>query len=463
MGLPARHRRRLPAILAAWALLGGGGTRAWAEEKAPEFVPDARQDLGALTQQVARRSASLQGELLAVDLARTEAQQSRLLGNPTLDATWGTIPIGPSNPRDLPSPLLNVPNYGIGLSYTFPIGKRGPRRRRGEALLEGSRASYEATARGQAIDFARVLGALATSNMRLEGLKGLLEEGRGTIGLAQARLATGFGTGLDIDRLEIDLSRIEQQLFANEGESRTAQANCANFVGVACRPFADGAGAKAFLAAWIARAREASGPIEDRADLRALEAQGRAAEAESEWARAQSIPDPTIRLGYTYDRFQVSGNQQHSLMLSVSLPLPIFDTGRVQVQAAEARRLRASSQRTQLLTAGQARVAALRRLLEVQIRRQEAITGKLLPRARAVLGDLEKAANNRLIPFVEVIAARRTVNELLLDEADSYGDGFQAAVELLAVQADAPGVRAALTPPPTSTEPAGPSGTPGAE
>jgi hypothetical protein len=53
-----------------------------------------------------------------------------------------------------------------------------------------------------------------------------------------------------------------------------------------------------------------------------------------------------------------------------------------------------------------------------------------LPQARAVLSDLEKAVENRLLPMSQVIQARRVVSELYIEEADSCGDAYVAALEL---------------------------------
>jgi outer membrane protein, heavy metal efflux system len=402
------------------------------------FVPRASLELVGLTRLVARRSAQVQTEQLNLDLAGAEVQQSRLLNNPVLDAGWGTIPIGTTNPSDLPSPMLNVPNYSLGVSYTFPLGKRGPRLRRAQAMEQGARASVTATARAEAIELSRTLGALATTNMRIEGLRGLIEQGKVTISLAKSRLDAGFGTPLDVDRLELELSRVEQQVLSNESDSHAALANCASMVGTQCGPFSDGAEARAFLSAWIVRAEAAGGSIEERPDIRALDAQRRAAAAEADWARAQAIPDPTVRVGYVYDTFLISGAQRHSLNLSLSLPLPLFDRGQAQVRAAEARRTRLEAQRSRIVETARVRAESLRRALGVQQRRVATISDKMLPRARAVLADLERAANNRLLPFTDVIPARRTVNELLIDEADSFGDAFQTAVELLAITSEPP-------------------------
>ena len=78
-------------------------------------------------------------------------------------------------------------------------------------------------------------------------------------------------------------------------------------------------------------------PLDERGDLRALTAAIEAADHERHLAHAQALPDRTLRFGYTYDRFVVSGNQIHSVGIGLSLPLPLFDRGQAVAQAARAR------------------------------------------------------------------------------------------------------------------------------
>ena len=295
-----------------------------------------------------------------------------------------------------------------------------------------------ASARAQGLELLRVLGAMAVATLRVEGLKSQIDDQRGTITLAQSRLSAGFGTPLEVDRLQIELSRTEQQLIANEGDMRMAQVSCSSLLGMRCAAFASSEDARAFLDAWVARARAANGSPEQRPDVRALDATRRAAEAETELAKAQAIPDPTVRVGYVYDQFVISGNQRHSFNVSVALPIPMFDAGEAQRAAAEARRVRASAARARILEVARARTAALREVLESRQKRREIIVSQMLPRARGVVADLDKAANARLIPVSDVIQARRTLSELLINEAESHGDAFQTSVELLAETGSTP-------------------------
>jgi cobalt-zinc-cadmium efflux system outer membrane protein len=395
------------------------------------YVARPEHDLATLIELVRRRSPGLQVDLLAADLARADARQARLLGNPVLDATWGTIPIGETNPSNLSSPLTSIPSYSVGVSYTFPLGKRGPRQERGTAIAEGASHVAETSARSQALELARILGKVAVTRLRIDGLRSLAAQQRAVIELTRIRLTQGFGTPLDIDRLEIELSRSEQQVLVTEADEQAGLTACAAYVGAPCKAMASAEEARALIVAWAKRAGEGTPHVEMRPDVRALDAFQRASSAEADLARAQALPDPTVRLGYTYDQFTVSGNQANSLNVTLSLPVTIFDHGQAQLQAAEARRARIQQQRALTLRSSTTRVGALRELLRLQQKRQEAIA-KTLPRARAVLDDLQRAANSRLIPFTDVIQARRTLDELLVEEADSYSDSFQTSVDLIA-------------------------------
>lgn len=431
-----RGRAPIPCVavllIAAAPALAAPGPQP-APERRATFVPSSDLDLPALEKVVRKRSVAVQSAALDVDLAAADVRQARLLGNPALDAAWSTIPIGETNPKNLAAPLANVPSYSVGLSYTFLLGKRGPREERALAAQRGASATLDQTARTLALSFARLLGQLATSTLRREGVRGLVEDGKRSVALAESRLNASFTTPLDVDRLRIDLSRSEQTWLSVESDISAALADCAALAGAPCAGFASSADARGLLDRWIRRAATMSAArLEDRADVRALDAYRDAATADAALARAQAIPDPTVRLGYTHDRFVASGNQQNSLSVSVSLPLPVFDHGQAQAQGAEAKKARLAEQRVRTIETAEARIPMLSRRVESQRRRQETLAKEILPRAIGVLRDVEKAAENRLIPLTDVIQARRAVDELLVEEADSYRDAFDATVELLA-------------------------------
>lgn len=384
----------------------------------------------ALTAAVRAGDPELVAGRRSVALSDADRRQARLLGNPSLDASWSTIPVGPTTPRELDRPLANLPNYAIGLGYTFPIGKRGPNRRRADAVAQGTRAELEYQVREHALQLASVLGGLATATLRREGVAELLAGGTRAAELAEARLRAQFGTPLDVDQLRIDVERIEQILSGADGEILRNLAACASLVGRPCESFRDAASARAFLAQSLPEPDLDPSGLGQRPDLRALAAYQAAASASRDLAEARKLPDPTLRLGYLRDQFVVSGNQRNSVSVGVSMPLPTFDRGQGERQAAEASLRGLQEERSLRLSVARARIPALQQRRSLSLARCARLETQVLPQARAVLSDLEKAVENRLLPMSQVIQARRVVSELYIEEADSCGDAYVAALEL---------------------------------
>lgn len=173
-------------------------------------------------------------------------------------------------------------------------------------------------------------------------------------------------------------------------------------------------------------------PLDERGDLRALTAAIEAADHERHLAHAQALPDRTLRFGYTYDRFVVSGNQIHSVGIGLSLPLPLFDRGQAVAQAARARAVRLVDGRSALAAVALSRGASLRRAVSIQRQLHRILREQVIPQARAMIARIDQVVAARALPIGEVILARRTRLELMIADADSLADGFTAALDLVA-------------------------------
>ncbi len=417
--------------MCAWAFGLLAVRPAAAAESGAVFAPHAKLTLGGLIQLIHERSPTLQEELIAVDAAQADVRQSRLWENPTLDAAVGTLPIGETNPSDLASPLTSIPNYAVGLSYRPDVARRRSRQARATAGLNAARAQLRFSVRDRALSLARVLGELASASLRIEATRGLLEQARSALGMAGSRVSSGYSAPLEADRAEIDVFRLEEKIHAGQGELMTELARCAELIGARCLPFESSGEARAFLVAWFPYAEQPLVDIERRADLQALSAQRDAAAAEKNLAAAQAVPDPTVRLGYLYDSFVVSGNQRHSLNVSLSLPLPIFDHGQSGAQAAAARMLHLETERRRRLLAAQAHIEALQSAFQSQRKRREVLQTQMLPRAQAMLINLTRAFELRTLRLTELVQARTILDDLLLAEADSLHDSYLTAIEIL--------------------------------
>ncbi len=396
-----------------------------------EFQPSADLDLPSLLRLVRDHAPTLQQDHLSVDLSQSDARQSKMIDNPVLDAAVGTIPLGTPNPSDLPNPLRNIPNYSVGLSIHPDLARRSARMERAGHLVSAAEAQRRSSVRGQALLLLRTLGDLAVATLRLAADLRLTAQSRSALVLARERVKTGFGPPLDADRAEIEVLRLEQQLAADQGDILTAEAMCGQFIGRRCASFPDEQEARKFLAHWTVRAETMTPQIELRPDLQALDAQHAAALAEDRQAYAQRIPDPTVRIGYMYDSFVASGNQQNSLTVSLSTPLAVVDHGQASRQAAQSRAHRFAEQKRLTMLSSQVRIDSLRRALSMQRLRLRTLQEQVLPRGQAILRDVRRAFEARAVPLTDLNQANRALDELLLQEATTLGDLFRLSVDLI--------------------------------
>lgn len=404
-----------------------------APANAAGFRPAPDTDLTQLEQLLVETSPDLEDARLQVDLAGAAVRQSRLIPNPQLDLSYATIPIGQTNPPGLERPFANVPNYGIGISFPIEIAKRGPRVREARALERGVRMEFEAVTRARALDLAQTLGELATASLRVEGFEQVVVEMERTVEVAAQRVNLTYGAPLEVDKLRIELARARSLVAVARSDVAQALANCAMQTGGSCESFVDGETARAYLEAWI-DGEAVVGELEHRRDLVALSEYADAARAAQKLARAQAIPDPTLRFGYLHDRFLESGNHRNSLALSLSFDLPVFDRGQAQRDAAVARERRLVAERSKRLEAANAQIPALAERVEIERERRRALRDEAIPIAKQVVESVEQAADQRLIPIGENVQARRVLRELLLEEADAYAAAYAAQLALLRAQ-----------------------------
>ena len=105
-------------LLQTLLLLSSLGSLAFAQD-----VP-ARLDLShspgddVIAQLLWARSPDLVAARAKMATAQSDVVRSGLWPNPSLDASWNTIPVGRTNPPNLSDSLNRVPNYAFSLSST---------------------------------------------------------------------------------------------------------------------------------------------------------------------------------------------------------------------------------------------------------------------------------------------------------------------------------------------------------
>jgi outer membrane protein, heavy metal efflux system len=385
--------------------------------------------------------------------AQAEAERAQRLPNPTLDASWNTIPIGESNPGDLEQPLLNVPNYQVGLSEPFELGKRGPRQSATRLARRAADLDAAEILRLAHLDLLSAIGRVATSEERIVSLSGQAEDAARLTTLAEQRVAHGDAARLDEDRVRLEEAKLRSLLAEERHQLSGAVLECGHAAGLPCEPFGSPEKAHAFLDAHanLPDAGALRAAVVARPDLQSLLAQEETADSALRLARARRIPDVTVRLGYTRDQFVVSGSQKNSVGIAILVPLPLFERG--QADAALAISAKSTAETTRRLRTQQTE-RDLARLLDdfaALKERQRNMRRDYLPLARSLVERLTAAVKAGGTPLPELLLARRSLNELLSDSSDLDRSVFETALALRRLS----GLHAPQ-PPQTSATPARP-------
>lgn len=425
--------RRVPPLLVSCLLLGATAAPAHAPEAlALASLPDE----DGLASLLWERSPELATARARVASARADLVRAGLTPNPELELGANTFPLGPTNPPGLHR-LTEVPNYSVGLSQRIELGKRGPRQDAARAALAATALEVQAGLRAHTHDVLERAAEVATAEVRLSELERLAGDAARLSELQRARAQRGDTAGLDADRALLEEARLQEQLAGERTRLAEALLECSRSVGLTCVPFGSPEAAAGFLAARLSPPAPATG-LEQRPDLRALEAWQRGAQSALTLARRSWIPDPTVRAGYVYDQFVISGNQLHSVGLNLSIPLPLFDRGQADVLAANASAEAAARAHDQLTRQARRELTSLSAQHGALEARRARVRNQTLPQAAQLVQRLEAAVKAGGASMLELLLARRNQGELLLDAADLDLAAFRLSVALERVSAAGP-------------------------
>ncbi|HET6340520.1 MAG TPA: TolC family protein [Polyangiales bacterium] len=390
--------------------------------------PDAKvnallRDDRALATWMSDRSFEVSAAKDELTAARADYRDSQVLPNPNVDLGVSNLALGHSNPRDLPLSKMLI--YGVGVSELVELGKRGPR---GDAAAMRAYAAERgvATTLGERVADARLaLGRLLYAKARANELDQSLTQARAAADVAKGRLDHQALSGVDYDRLLIDLGGVESDTLRAHAEADAAQTVCDTALRSRC--VIDDVDVSVLSRADIAPQVPA---LEQRPDIAQLSYQAQAAEKDATLAGRRAVPDLTFRLGYTRDTFTVSGDQAHTLGLTVSAPIPVFDQGEHAKSAALARASSLTNQRESALARAKSSVTSLQTRQQALAAALAKIESDALPRVDAVLRAEEHGLIEGQLDITDLVLARRDAIGLRLQSLDLRFELFSTNNEL---------------------------------
>lgn len=344
-----------------------------------------------------------------LNAARAAGRGSRLLPNPVVDLAVSNFALGETRASN--ASLSHSLIYGVGLSETVELGKRGPRTAAADLRARAAEGRVSATLGDRVADAREALGRLIYAQARAQELDASLLQAREAADVAKGRLSHQALSGVDYDRLLIDLVGIQTEAAHAHADAEAANAECTAALLAPCNLV--NANVDELTPAASVPATWQDSELARRADVKALRLESTAARRDADVAAARALPDLTFRLGYTRDTY-IGDLAAHTLGLSVSAPLPFFDHGQHAKAEALAHAsqyaalasgtvVRARGDVTSLFTRKQAVEAAL------QLLEQDA-----LPRANGVLKAEERGLREGQLDITDLLLARRAAIALRL-------------------------------------------------
>ncbi|HKG92501.1 MAG TPA: TolC family protein [Gemmatimonadaceae bacterium] len=296
-----------------------------------------------------------------------------------------------------------------------PLYQRWPRVRQADEEVRAAEAAFTSTRRQVALDAARAYYRVALAQVSVATAE---EVRAGLVRLEQynrARVTEGAAPEGDYIRVQVELARAETDVALEGVELARARAELAPYLGapavtsmaqdslaVAVPTTLDPGAALPALEELTGRARRS------RPDILAAQARAAAARADVRYQRALTVR----QVGATFGSKRVAG--ENTMLAGLSLPIPLFDQNRGEVQRASGDRLAAEQE---LAWVERTAVAQLQAAYEATRRLTDqvaALQGSFLSRAeesrRIALAAYEEGAASLL----QVLDASRTLGEARL-------------------------------------------------
>jgi len=346
---------------------------AWAAGLADPFATEAMAPLKVSPSLAARVGAApCANELPATPLTALEAVDLALCNNPQSREVWAAARaqaalVGVAQADWLPTldgrastgrtysemRDFNQHNAALTLSWLlFDFGRRSASLENARQLLAAAAATQDATVQSLFLAALQTYYTAQAAQAAVVSAKEAERAARESFAAAEARYQVGVATPADRLQAQTALSQATLNRMRAEGEARNALGSLANALGFSAQP-------PLVLAERLPVVADAAfqqdvealidGARRRRPDLRAAEAQVKAAEAGIETARAQGRPTLSLSAGPTWQ--ETAGVASNGGTLGLTLNVPIFSgfattyrersaAAQAEVRAAQRDRLR---------------------------------------------------------------------------------------------------------------------------
>ena len=389
-------------------------------ESAPYLETSAGTAGGLSLREAVRRSLTfspaVQAASIEIDAKRAEAFQAGLRPNPDLAGDIQNIGQDPEEST-------------IELSQVILLGGKRLKRVRAAELDVGVAAwDYEAARLRAASVTAEAFVDVLASQERIKILGELLVVSGKFRKAVDERVKAGVVSPVELTRTEIEVIRAESQLNEEKAILTVTKRRLANNWGASSANFTVARGELA-TTNHIPSADQLGSYLAYNPDVARWTVEMTRREAILNLAQAQRIPDLTIGAGAR----NVKEGDETGALVSLSIPLPLFDRNQGNIQAAQTRvfKGRRESLAARIDVTG-VFLEAYGRLLAAS-ERLKALENEILPKAKEVYDATVGGYAEGKFDFLLVLDAQRTLFSTRLDIVNARAEFQKAKVQIEAL------------------------------
>jgi cobalt-zinc-cadmium efflux system outer membrane protein len=383
-------------------------------------VPDgAPFTLGDLLDRAVAQHPLVDAARARVRAAEGTRRTARSLGNPIITYQ---VENAPFPGRDAPAGMDREISTFATLPLE-PIFQRGPRARRADEDVHAAEAELDLARRAVSLDASRVFYRVALAEAAVAGAMDVRDRLAELATYTEARTREGITSEGDFIRVQVELDRADAALALERVELARARGALAPYLGVepanafpleSIRVAVDTAsmstttgGARterllAPLANYVARANAR------RPDLVAARARVAAARAEASYQRTLGVR----QLGATIGTKRIGS--VNTMIAGLSVPLPLFDQNRGEVQRASAERSAVALELAWRERQVAGEVAAAYEAARLLAEQRSRLTGSFIARAEESRRIALAAYREGAVGLLQVIDASRTLADARL-------------------------------------------------
>ncbi len=247
-----------------------------------------------------------------------------------------------------PPPLFKAQEgstlLGLGLSYTFELGKRGRRIEAARDATQVTRSQVGDSERSLALQVATQFINVQLAESTLELSRQNLKSFQDAVGISETRYERGGISENDFLKIKLQLLQFETDVQQAQLAGTQALSDLRQLLGYeSVPPDYDVTGPFDHQPLKVDLAELQKVASSNRPDLRAAEQGLTAAESQHELAKVNARPDVTLSADY----FNSAG--LNVALLGVSVPVPIFDRNQGEVARTQSVRVQAQQQHAAVL------------------------------------------------------------------------------------------------------------------